>query len=100
MQCPSSAISSVSDEPASPWQHGEVVELPLLVSGHIAGKLEKLAYQNGMTVGCLLRSLLDKELAQEIPKKQLFLQRLAGRQQESAGPHCLEGAWGLDQPAE
>lgn len=49
------------------WEPGSVVELPLLVSGQTAQRLEILAKQKDMTLGSFIRHLLYESLAREQP---------------------------------
>jgi hypothetical protein len=44
------------------WVEGEVVEIPLLMSGRLADALEEEARHQGLTVGELLRRLVREFL--------------------------------------
>jgi hypothetical protein len=46
------------EEPCSPTNEGEVVELPLLLPGWQASRLETVAHQRGMTAAAMVRHLL------------------------------------------
>lgn len=46
------------EEPDTPLIEGDVVELPLLLPGWQASKLETVAHQRGLTAAAMVRHLL------------------------------------------